>query len=154
MQKGVLYFSIDGGRSWRTVDTPGSTVLVNGYQPWSLTPKLYRTTWFRWSYAGDMLTAPAATSPRHPVIVTVAPPITVTVARSGANRTVHGLARRSGGRIVLLHKVGPRFRLVATASISSKGAFSFGRRHLASGRYEVVAVGDASWGASTKVFTI
>jgi hypothetical protein len=155
VQKGALLYSTDAGRSWHSTPTPGTTVKV-GYQWWSVTPKLYRNTWFRWSYAGDMLTAPASTSSRRPVLVTVSPRFSAFgVAKVGARRVVSGTLSRVGGTAVLYRKVSAtRWTALATVRVSSTGAFTFGRRPLARGSYKVVAVADTWWAASTRPFTV
>ena len=151
--KGQLLYSIDAGAHWAsyTTTTGKSPITVGTWQWTGQTQKLTRNTWFKWSYLGDLMTAPGSTSKR---LVTVAPPITVKVARSGSYRIVYGSVLRSRGSIALLHKVGSRWRSVATVSISRKGAFSFGKKKLAKGSYKVVSLADTSWAASTTVFTV
>jgi hypothetical protein len=149
---GEMQYSYDKVHWLHSVNTQGAYQRKIGtFTAMGSTQKLTRNTWFRWYYKGDLITAAGSTSPR---LVKVAPTITVKVARSGSRRTVYGSVLRSRGKIELLHKVGTRYRVVATAVISSRGAYSFGKRVLARGTYEVVSLADAGWAASAKGFKI
>jgi hypothetical protein len=152
ISRGELEYSVDGRHWFNSTGTSGQNSVKVGTSTYmGSTQKLTRNTWFRWYYPGDIMTA-GGRSRAH--LVKVAPGITVKVATSGSNRTVYGTVLRSGGKIVLLHKVGSRYRTVATVAISKKGAFSFGKKRLAKGTYEVVSLADVYWAASTKVFKV
>jgi hypothetical protein len=149
---GELQYSYDKLHWLHAVNTQGASQKKVGTLLWmGSTQKLTRNTWFRWVYKGDLMTAPGSTSAR---LVKVAPTITVKIAASGGKRTVYGSVLRSRGKIELLRKVGTKYKAVATVAISSKGAYTFGKRVLAKGTYEVVSLADAGWAASAKVFKI
>jgi hypothetical protein len=157
VDRGLLQMSTNAGSSWSNVGwtswanpvpwPPNTRYSGNGY-----TPILKRTTWFRWSYPGDMLTLPSTSVVRK---VVVSPTITVSKIRSSAGTTkVYGKVTRIGGTIQLWRWTGSSWVRVATVSISSAGAYSFGYRSLRRGTYKVVVPATTYWGAATKKFTI
>ena len=149
---GELQYSYDKVHWLHALNTQGANQKQIGtFTSMGSTQKLTRNTWFRWIYKGDIATAPGSTSAR---LVKVAPTITVKIAKSGTKRTVYGSVLRSRGKIELLRKVGTKYKAVATVAISTKGAYTFGKRVLAKGTYEVVSLADAGWAASAKVFKI
>ncbi|MBI1378295.1 MAG: hypothetical protein GC157_12550 [Frankiales bacterium] len=142
IERGAVQWSQDGGRTWHPwIVTSGATTVPWPGEPWpgnGKTFKLGRNTWFRFSVIPDVLVGKSSTSPR---LVKVSPTLRTRVARYGGSTTVSGVAGRRYGTAALYkgtHKV-------ATAKISAKGAFSFGRRYLSSGNYQVRILPDASW---------
>ena len=140
-----VHYSVLRTTSGRDVKVVGDTY-VYGY-----TPRLARNTWFRWTYQGDVLTAGAAPIVRA---VKVVPLVTVKVGRTGSKRTVYGVATRQYGKAVLWRKVGRLWRVVAYASITSRGGFNFGKRTLVRGAYRVSTASDRSWAIGVKAFPI
>ena len=151
VSRGALQASTNGS-SWTTVATTSgiTTFAANGSSAnfWNgYTRKLTRNTWFRWVYVGDAFTQ-SGTSARS--LVTVTPFITASVKKKGTKKIVSGKVTRVGGKIVL-YKAGKK---LATATISSSGAYKFTARRLAKGRYTLKVAADSSWSAGSKKLTV
>jgi len=143
--RGTLQYSING-TTWKNLVTtswahpvpwPRSTAKGAGY-----TQVLTRNTWFRWVYPADWFTT---SSLSKVVLVRVVPIVKAKVAVSGRYRTVYGTASRVGGAAVLYRVVGTRLVKVATTTLTSRGAYSFGKRALSRGTYKVLTVADKYW---------
>jgi hypothetical protein len=149
MDRGVLQYSYSKTGPWTT--TGAHWVPVGKWYYNTVTQKLTRTTWFRWTVASDaFLTG----STSRVLGVGVAPIITARVTKSGSQRIVSGTATRRAGTALLQRKVGTKYVTVATTRLTNAGAFTFGKRSLVRGTYRVVAVGDASWLVGYRALTI
>jgi hypothetical protein len=152
VDRGLLERSYDGVHYYVFTTTSSANVrIVGNTYVYGYTPRLYRNTWFRWTYKGDNLTAKAAPIVR---VVKVVPLVTVKVAKSGTKRTVYGSTTRQLGKVALSRKVGSVWRIVAYASITAKRTYTFGKRSLVRGTYRVSTIADKSWAAGVKVFAI
>ena len=141
--RGTLQSSINGGVTWTTVATTTSGGGTTGI--------LTRNTRFRWVYAGDVLTAPSTSAVK---VVYVTPSLSVKVTKSGKTKIVSGVTSRIGGTVSLWKLSGKTWKKLYTASVTTRGAYSFGKRGLAAGTYRVVTLADASWLATAKAFRI
>ncbi len=152
--RGELWRSIDNGTNWSKVTTTSGANVFQIGTKWynAYTPVLARNTLFRWSSAGDAFTLPFTTSARK---ITVVPTVTVKIVKSGTYRTVYGTATRKAGTASLQrYYSGLGWRVVVARTMTSTGAFNFGKRVLAKGSYRVVTNADVSWGAGVKAFTV
>ncbi|HTY71058.1 MAG TPA: hypothetical protein VMI11_01375 [Actinomycetes bacterium] len=153
---GVLQYSTDGRKTYRTLahtnaDNPVAWPGASGYFGNGRTQALTRNTWFRWHYLGDLFTKAGYSNVQE---VSVSPTVKLSVAKSGSRRTISGKAARQGGKATLYRMSGGHKTKIATVKLTSKGGFSFGKRSLAKGTYEVVVAADKSWAASTKTLKI
>jgi hypothetical protein len=151
VDRGELWSSTDGVTYKKLLTTSGASAFVlgtkwfNGY-----TPKLARNTWFTWRFAGDAFVAKAATSVRRIVVI---PNVSAKATANGASWIVSGGVTRVGGNAVLYRVVSGKLVKVASAPILARGAYTFGKRHLAHGTYRVVSPADKSWGGAYKQFS-
>ena len=154
IDKGTLQWNT--GNGWISGATSGAAAFGIGSKYYNgRTPVLYRNTAFRWTYAGDYLTAGSA--PTASTTITVVPRLTVAVKASGASRRVFGSITRVGGVAGLYRLSGRTWRYVASATVTSTGGFNFGYRKLIKGSYKVQVAGSTaagSWATSAKVFAI
>ena len=148
VDRGTLYKSIDGAKSWILVGTTSGAhpILIGGNYFYGYSPVLTRNTQFRWRYDGDLFTASGYTGR---VLITVLPVVTAKRTFNGSSRIVAGKATRVGGTAVLYRVVGTKSTRIASAVISATGIYSFGKRHLTSGTYKVVTVADVGWGSGS-----
>jgi len=141
-QRGRLLASIDGktftavGYTTSATPTPwpGSPVPGSGYLP-----VIKQTIYYRWYFPGDFFAAAGYSSIRK---ITMVPVVKAVVAKSANLRRVSGTATRVGGKATLYRLVSGKYKVVATATMTSKGAYSFGFRALVRGSYKVATVAD------------
>ncbi len=149
VDRGTLQSSIDGLVFRDAVTTTGTQsfwVPSKSDYYFGNTPVLARNTWFRWVFKGNLFTA-AGTS--RVLKVAVVPIVSAKVLRSGTKRTVYGAATRKSGTAVLYRMVGTKLVKVAVATLTTRGAYTFGKRTLVRGTYKVVTIADKYWGAGS-----
>lgn len=153
VDKGTLEWSTNNGASWVSLgSTSGKNVFAIGTKWYNgYTPALGRNTAFRWTFKGDYFTQASSAIVRS---VKVVPIITVKKSVSGAYTTVYGAATRKGGTATLQRSTSLGWRTVAGVTMTSTGAFTFGKRALLKGTYRIVTTADTSWAAGVKVFTV
>jgi hypothetical protein len=154
VDKGTLQWN--AGFGWLSGATSGAAAFGIGSKYYNgHTPVLYRNTQFRWIYPGDKLTAgPFSTSP---TTITVVPTVVASVKAYGASRRVSGSITRVGGIAGLYRLSGRSWRYVASAAVTSKGAYNFGYRKLIRGTYKVQVAGSTavgSWATGARIFKI
>ena len=140
--RGVLQTSLNGGQSW-TNSALTSGASFTSTSSWNgMTAPLWRNTWFRWYYPGDVFTAPAYSPVR---LVRVIPVISAASTKVGLKFNVHGRVLRQGGVAILYRYIGARKVRVAYVPVGPTGLYSFGLRTLPRGMYQVFVPGGPNW---------
>lgn len=152
---GRLLKSTDGGKTFtKLATTTGSgklSSLPGGNVANGSTTALTRNTWLKWCFDGDLFVKAGCSTVKK---ITVTPVVTAAVQKKGTQKRVYGKAARVGGAASLQRLSGGVYKPVATATLSSTGAYSFGFRSLPTGKYRVVVKPDASWGTGLKSLSL
>jgi hypothetical protein len=154
--RALLQQSFDGKTWTRGIQTSGARAFVLGTKFYNgYVTSVRRTTYYRWTWAGDAFTTKFTTSARK---VTVVPIVTAKVKVSGASRIVTGTATRPTGTVFLQRLVGRKWLNVVRVALVKSGTYtsvySFGKRVLKKGSYRSVTVGDSYAATGLKVFKV
>ena len=151
-ERGLLQKSTDG-KAYSTLltTTAAHPVTAGGYTWTANTPAATRTLYYRWCFQATTFAAAGCSTATK---VTMIPTVTATVTKSGTKRKIVGTATRVGGSVTLYKVVGSKATPIATKTINSAGAYSFGTLSLKTGNYRISTVLDTYAGVGSKTFKV